>query len=226
MDRSELQRLYDRAVGDGRRYYADGYVQALVSAVDEYLDQDDPSVEIAYLRATIADLKAGAVIPGQNSEQPQRPSLPDPKGGCACRAYSEDHGAGYVELIVEYDPACPEHSEHVYNPRTGIWEQLEPQRVQPIREELARAIDPSAWVSEFGPNKAASLERADTVLTLLDGRPTVAEVREHELREAAAVARLDRVGGLSWIGRAVEAWLNARADRIAAAGHEAEGGAR
>lgn len=224
--REDLQRLHDLAVGNGRRYYADSYVKDLVTAVGEYLAQDDPTVEVAYLRATIADLKAGSVIPGQNSDKPQRPSLPDPKGGCACRGYSEDHGAGYVEQMVEYEPACPEHSEHVYNPRTGVWDLSDPSRVQPSREELARAIDPSAWVSEFGPNKAASLERADTVLTLLDGRPTVAEVREHELREAAAVARLDRVGGLTWIARAVEAWLNARAGHIAAAGHEAEGGAR
>ena len=72
MDRSELRRLHDRAVGHGRRYYADGRVNDLVKAVSEYLDQDDPTVEIAYLKATIADLKAGAVIPGQNSEQPQR----------------------------------------------------------------------------------------------------------------------------------------------------------
>ena len=62
IDRSELRRLHDRAVGDGRRYWADSYVQNLVTAVGEYLAQDDPTVELAYLKAT----------PGQNSEQPQR----------------------------------------------------------------------------------------------------------------------------------------------------------
>ena len=67
---------------------------------------------------------------------------------------------------------------------------------------------------------------ADAFLALFAGQPTVAEVRAQTLREAAAVARLDRVGGLTWIARAVEAWLNARADHIAAAAREAEGGAR
>ncbi len=69
--REDLQRLHQRAVGNSRRYYADGRVNDLVAAVGEYLNQDDPTVEIAYLRATIGDLKAG-VIPGQNSEQPER----------------------------------------------------------------------------------------------------------------------------------------------------------
>ena len=175
MDRSELRRLHDRAVGHGRRYYADGRVNDLVKAVSEYLDQDDPTVEIAYLKATIADLKAGAVIPGQNSEQPQR--------------------------------------------------------VQPSREDLAQVHHEAgngegSWSRCSQRVRERALSRADAVLALLAAQPTVAEVREHELREAAAVARLDRVGGLTWIARAVEAWLNARADHIAAAGHEAEGGAR
>ena len=58
MDHAELQRLHDRAVGHGRRYYADGRVQDLVQAIGEYLKQDDPTVEIAYLKAKVADLEA------------------------------------------------------------------------------------------------------------------------------------------------------------------------
>ena len=67
MDRSELQRLYGRAVGNGRRYWADSHVQNLVTAVGDYLAQDDPAVEIAYLRATIADTWLALT-----KEQPQR----------------------------------------------------------------------------------------------------------------------------------------------------------
>ena len=58
MDRSELRRLHDRAVGHGRRYYADGRVNDLVKAVSEYLDQDDPTVELAYLKVKLADVEA------------------------------------------------------------------------------------------------------------------------------------------------------------------------
>lgn len=51
----------------------------------------------------------------------ERPSLPDPAGGCVCTWHSEDRGAGYSETVLEYDPACPEHSVHVYDPRSGMW---------------------------------------------------------------------------------------------------------
>ena len=49
-------------------------------------------------------------------------SIPDPNGGCSCTWHSQDAGGGHTEHLLEYDPACPEHSKHVYNPRTGIWE--------------------------------------------------------------------------------------------------------
>jgi len=47
--------------------------------------------------------------------------LPDPMGGCVCTPHDQDAGGGYVEHLLEYDPACPEHSEHLYDPRTGVW---------------------------------------------------------------------------------------------------------
>lgn len=51
--------------------------------------------------------------------------LPDPEGGCCCTWHAQDAGGGHTEYLMEYEPACPEHSEHVYNPRTGIWERAE-----------------------------------------------------------------------------------------------------
>ncbi|WP_432679368.1 hypothetical protein ACRAJ3_11500 [Rhodococcus pyridinivorans] len=51
----------------------------------------------------------------------QRPPLPDPNGGCACTWHTQDAGCGYTEVIPEYEPACPEHSHHLYDPRAGMW---------------------------------------------------------------------------------------------------------
>lgn len=48
-------------------------------------------------------------------------SLPDPKAGCACTPYSQDAGGGYFEHPLEYEPACPIHSAHVYDPIKGEW---------------------------------------------------------------------------------------------------------
>jgi hypothetical protein len=55
--------------------------------------------------------------------EPEEPGrvLPDPMGGCVCTPHDQDAGGGYVEHLLEYDPACPEHSEHLYDPRTGVW---------------------------------------------------------------------------------------------------------
>lgn len=47
--------------------------------------------------------------------------LPDPTAGCCCTWHNQDAGGGYTETVVEYDPACPEHSVHLYDPRSGTW---------------------------------------------------------------------------------------------------------
>lgn len=65
---------------------------------------------------------------------------PRPGDGCQCTGYSQDAGGGYFEYLVEYEPACPEHSEHVYSPRTGVWEHANPEPRTITREELAEAV--------------------------------------------------------------------------------------
>lgn len=50
--------------------------------------------------------------------------LPDPTAGCSCtwhveRDPYEPHIPARYEQ--EYDPACPEHSKHLYEPRQGEW---------------------------------------------------------------------------------------------------------
>lgn len=49
-------------------------------------------------------------------------TLPDPEGPCTCIPHWQDAGGGHTEFLLEYEPACPLHSHHVYNPRTGVWQ--------------------------------------------------------------------------------------------------------
>lgn len=48
-------------------------------------------------------------------------ALAHPKGGCSCSPAPQNAGGGYIEYLLEYEPDCPEHSEHVYDPRAGKW---------------------------------------------------------------------------------------------------------
>ncbi|WP_394217019.1 hypothetical protein [Brachybacterium vulturis] len=47
--------------------------------------------------------------------------LPDPAPGCCCVAYTQDAGGGHFEHLLEMHPACPEHSDALYDPRVRIW---------------------------------------------------------------------------------------------------------
>ncbi len=55
MTREELQRLYDRYKQTGRY----SHLLALANGVHRFLEQDDPTVEIAHLKAKLADVEAG-----------------------------------------------------------------------------------------------------------------------------------------------------------------------
>lgn len=85
--------------------------------------------------------------------------LPDPEGGCVCETYSEDRGGGYSEAMVDYDPACPKHSVHVYDPRTGVWEFDATARAEAAEATVQRVRQQCAW------NKAAR----NAILRALDG---------------------------------------------------------
>jgi hypothetical protein len=63
-----------------------------------------------------------ALHPTRVLYRPDEPARTLPSEGCSCTGYSEDRGGGCFEYMVEYDPACPTHSEHVWNPRTQTWE--------------------------------------------------------------------------------------------------------
>jgi hypothetical protein len=67
-------------------------------------------------RAILAHLRGSESLAGQEVRK-----LPTPADGCTCTPHSQDAGGGYTEHLLEYDPACPEHSEHVYDPHAGAW---------------------------------------------------------------------------------------------------------
>ena len=102
-------------------------------------------------------------------------ALPDPKGGCVCESYSEDRGGGYFELMVEYEPACPEHSEHVYNPRTGVWEHDATAHAEAAEQAVQRVREFAEQGREFADrtmdDTAAHWARsaADGIIRALDG---------------------------------------------------------
>lgn len=76
---------------------------------------DPNAVELAQL--VIDALDSGRLAPAPP---------PSPGDGCQCSGHSQDAGGGYVEYLMEYEPSCPVHSEHVWNPRTGMWEHAAP----------------------------------------------------------------------------------------------------
>jgi len=92
---------------DGRNIMQPGGRANLNDFPDAHLIANAPTW-LADLLAEVDRLTAGA--------------LPDPAGGCVCEHYTENRGGVYSETMMEYEPACPEHSQHVYNPRTGVWE--------------------------------------------------------------------------------------------------------
>ncbi len=238
MDRFELRRLHDRAVGDGRRYWADSYVQNLVTAVGEYLTQDDPTVEVAYLRATIADLKAGAVIPGQNSEQLQRiRQLHHAMDGGNC---AECWAAGGYDGAPEWPCATVQLCDEIESGCKPVTPKAEPQRVQPSRDDVARAIYDTEgfhaadhWGVETSITRDRYLGHADAALSVFDTQPAVAEVRAQALRDAAERIRgKAALASEAALGQNDPAW--SRLDGMAFAheddardlDREADGGAR
>lgn len=50
--------------------------------------------------------------------------LPLPSEGCACTPAGLNPWP-YTEEEVEYEPACPIHSTHLYDPRRGEWVSIE-----------------------------------------------------------------------------------------------------
>jgi len=85
-------------------------------------------------------IRAALVLAHPPLMPPLPPPLPKPGDGCQCTPIWQDAGGGHTELLAEYEPSCPEHSEHVWDPRTGRWEL----RSEDDIETQAKALDDAA----------------------------------------------------------------------------------
>ena len=68
-----------------------------------------------------------------------------PVEGCSCTPHEQDAGGGHTEYLLEYEPACPEHSEHLWDPKRGMWV---------LRSERDAAVA-AEWADHFEARHAA-----------------------------------------------------------------------
>lgn len=62
---------------------------------------------------------------------------------CTCPWTVEDFGGGVTATVPEYEPSCPVHSMHLFDPRTGAWVLRAAPAVVVTAEQVKRvAADP------------------------------------------------------------------------------------
>lgn len=187
------------------------------------------------------DESAPCHLPAMVLVRPDRPAQPQPSpypppgaGPCTCDWTSEDRGGGYFELVADYDPACPQHSVHVWSPRTQMWERTAQPTAQPSVEDVARALADESddgcfdrideweaqedWEREAYPGNHPASDYEDAehwtrlarrLLTggLIGGR-TEAEVKAKALEEAAGAS-------MEWLSFKPDGWGSNPADQSA-----------
>lgn len=72
-------------------------------------------------------------------EEARKAALPTDLTKCACHPHTQDAGAGFTEYLLEYEPACPLHSKHVYDPRQGMWIESA-SRTMPTRKQVRTVL--------------------------------------------------------------------------------------
>ena len=63
--------------------------------------------------------EAGLLVTPERDAAVAAPPLPG--DGCSCTPHEQSAGGVYTEYLLEYEPACPEHSEHLWDPTQGAW---------------------------------------------------------------------------------------------------------
>ena len=60
-------------------------------------------------------------VPLAELEALEQRVLPHPKADCCRIPHAQDAGGGHFEHLPEIRPACPEHSDAMYDSRAGVW---------------------------------------------------------------------------------------------------------
>lgn len=138
-----------------------------VAFVEQRVIDSQKYGEAPYAPITWADVDRALALP---------PALPDPHGGCICPWYppSRDPAEPHISFPAEqeYEPACPVHSHHVYNPRTGAWDLVDngaEDALAKVRVLLddpgVRHLQPANWRSRvdaaLNPTRPTSPVRTD-----------------------------------------------------------------
>lgn len=120
VDRAHVRQLIETA----REWTCDGLVDGAYVSLDVYSGPDHTVArDITSREEAQALMAAREVLPALLAELEalERRVLPDPKAGCCCIPHTQDAGGGYTEHLLEMHPACPEHSDALYDPRAGVW---------------------------------------------------------------------------------------------------------
>ena len=120
VDRAYVRQLIETA----REWTCDGFADGSFVSLDVYSGRDGTVVKnITSHDEAQALMAASEVLPAllAEIEALEQRVLPDPKAGCCCVLHVQDAGGGHFERLLEMHPACPEHSDALYDPRSGVW---------------------------------------------------------------------------------------------------------
>lgn len=121
VDRAYVRQLIETARG----WACDGFSEGpgLATNLDIYADGATVAKHITSQEEAQALMAAREVLPALLAELEalEQRVLPDPKAGCCCIPHIQDAGGGYTEHLLEMHPACPEHTDALYDPRAGVW---------------------------------------------------------------------------------------------------------
>ena len=99
---------------------ADDAQARVAMVIGQFTPTDVPGYRLRYAWNAASALAAAGLLASPERDAAVA-ALPLPVDGCACTPHEQSAGGGYTEYLLEYEPACPEHSEHLWDPKQGAW---------------------------------------------------------------------------------------------------------